>query len=246
MNALPPDYKKSIGSDLIIPNYITQDPLTGAVGANFTGHVKAAGLDINETTAPLGGVVPLSALIFRNPADNSVGSYVQGYNSSVQNPGTDTHLIQLVAKGSSPSSGAGIGLENDEPGDLSTIQIQANQITRVLLDSTGVSGYPQLAPGTSRQVQDYGPYSCGAMSVPAGGDVNADVTVPQAVLDAGPTGNRTIIGVPDGSGGAYEYLTIGVQQQATSPGNQLRIWFANRHASSTANFRFQFWVRVWS
>lgn len=49
--SVPPGWVPSAGSDLIVPNYLTIDPVTGLVGANFSGKVHASGLELDAFDA---------------------------------------------------------------------------------------------------------------------------------------------------------------------------------------------------
>lgn len=93
-----------------MPNYLTVNPITGAVGANFSGHVHAQGLDLHVNTDPV---------IF--PPDDSIrwlrqsdGAALANIAGGATNP-ADTMVLDMDANIGSGSSQALLEMVAERP-----------------------------------------------------------------------------------------------------------------------------------
>jgi hypothetical protein len=58
-----------------VPNYLTVDPVTGAVGANFSGHVHAAGVDLDSD--PSGNFQPEHQVRWVRASDGTIMGWLR-------------------------------------------------------------------------------------------------------------------------------------------------------------------------
>jgi hypothetical protein len=76
-----------------VPNYLTVDPVTGAVGANFSGKIHAQGLDLDAFTNPTPPDKDLIRWLTTTGVDiNAIGAYDLagqhiGFLESIASPG---------------------------------------------------------------------------------------------------------------------------------------------------------------
>lgn len=125
----------------LIPNYLTVDPATGVVGADFTGHVHAAGLDLDVYTA--GGLVPADHQLRFLNADGSTGARIISQNTL---PATLRDLLLQVLDGT--GGVAHIELVTDDTGStFSSVIARADgpggSMEKVVVSDTGHSDFVQ-------------------------------------------------------------------------------------------------------
>ena len=235
----------SPAADSIAVNYLTQDA-KGNTGANFTGHVKASGIDFDG--GPISTLVALNVVEWMRHTDGDRVAYAGAWEDSTA-PHMRTARFGTALTGFSTPQSASEILAQTSPAGAPQVPRVLAQAARVdnserasaaIIQSDGTSDF--VRQGSTRMTFDYGPFTTGLNLVPAAGDVSVDVAVPAAVLNAAGAGQRVILGSIDGSSGAYEYVTWGVVNSPIS--GSLRIWFKNQHPSVAANFYFNFWARV--
>lgn len=116
-------------SEQLQPNYLTVDP-SGRIGATFSGHVKAQGVDLPQA----GGtpLVPVSALDWLDAAGN-VQEFIQG---------SATNTLELSA---TPNGDSALRISSGQ------LLISLPTVGSVdLLDDSGASGFVQIAGAPDR------------------------------------------------------------------------------------------------
>lgn len=91
---VPPKYQ----SDSIVPNYLTIDPITGLVGANFTGRVRASGgVDIDPELNGAGLPRAENSVRWINPANGNIVASIYGIEYSA--PNTPANELRMFTNG---------------------------------------------------------------------------------------------------------------------------------------------------
>jgi hypothetical protein len=130
--------------DQIAPNYLTQDP-QGNVGADFSGHVHARGLDLDAADPALPTPPDADRLRWLVPSDGSVAATL----FAVGDPGGSTALraLEVGAGASIPASKpAKINfLADGSPGGVAEVTVAAFLAQVLLLDDQGQSDFLKLA-----------------------------------------------------------------------------------------------------
>ena len=155
-------------ADTISPNYLTVNP-NGTVGANFTGHVAAAGVDL---PAGVSASPPSDSRVrWLSQTDGAVLADLTAFTSgqrllaqSVYAPDNDQAGIWLDARDATNNSAAGIHLVSS-PGANPNGYIDINAGTKLIggyefpaqqrriIDSNGVSNFLQLPGAANLQLQ---------------------------------------------------------------------------------------------
>jgi hypothetical protein len=151
-----------------VPNYLTTTP-DGRVGANFSGHVHAAGLDLDSDNT---GSPPVDRRIRWLRPDT--GALVADISSGFLN-NTGTLDLEVLPNNNGTNGGAQINL-NAGTGGRSQIGIAAStpgsgvQTGRVLLDDLGASSFLQGACvlGGSFNLNTLNPWSPGVINFTTG------------------------------------------------------------------------------
>lgn len=141
------------GAEVLQPNYLTIDPNTGVVGADFTGVISALGV-----TLPSGDTLTPPAtnrVRWVRQSDGSVLADIFGASLSVP-PATPKRTIRLLAHGnnSEPEADAVLQALNDDTNDTALVDAQVSNgdpavtVTttlqfRVVLRDDGASDYLQ-------------------------------------------------------------------------------------------------------
>jgi hypothetical protein len=139
-----------------VPNYLTVDPVTGAVGANFSGKIHAQGLDLDAFTNPTPPDKDLIRWLTTTGVDiNAIGAYGLagqhiGFLESIASPGqsasqqidaTDgVDLMQLEVRASNTGALGGPSAVNIVNGGAAILPTGTT-----VLDRLGASSFAQPA-----------------------------------------------------------------------------------------------------
>lgn len=143
-----------------VPNYLTIDPATGAVGADFTGHIHALGLDLDA--APLAGTNDNEIHWLAQPSGAVLGmirttDQTMSFRHNDINENATEQLF--FTGGATPSAQVFVGAA-------------PNTKLGVILDSQGRSTFLQIGLENFTPVAVHldGLYTTGVFTIPAGGD----------------------------------------------------------------------------
>lgn len=182
------------GGEQLSPNYLTITP-SGLVGADFTGHVKAQGVDLPEAAGGLGFAAP-SAVDWLD-ATATLQEFIQG----IANGGY--HILLTQAGPNLGANAAAIQLLSD--GASSQIVIaDAGSFNREIITSVGASDFLQLL--STQQLQ----LAFGATSVtfPGGSPFSNSVTITYGI---GRTAQAVFLGGSATTGGTlcgFNYFNL--------------------------------------
>lgn len=142
----------------LIANYLTVDPVTGAVGANFSGHVHAAGLDLDAS--PIGLPLPEDEIRWLKQSDGSLVAEMVGITGPTlgrldlraHSPADETAALYLIAIDSAQEIFVELG------------PALAPTPTRLVLDEQGQSDYLQKGSPGKSQVGDFNATFAGVLA----------------------------------------------------------------------------------
>lgn len=129
------------------PNYLTTDPNTGKVSANFTGHVSASGVDLPAAITAQSGQ-PDNQVRWLKQSDGSLVASMVGF---------DVGPIQgaaITAKSDAPYAGTNLYVEGTTPGNYGKVVATASDMRDGGLSGTEYSvirdgGLSDFVPGTN-------------------------------------------------------------------------------------------------
>lgn len=165
--------------------FTKRDPATGAVLFDFTGHIHAEGLDLDENP-DISTARVQSAIQWTDASTGVKGASLQGYNTNTPNPGTNTHgfLAKVTGSVANPNALAQLSLDvNRLAGGASTISAQAGQQSITLLDDVDRSNFLQILTGAKASQFTWGSTNYNILAGPGSAAV-ATITWATPFLDA--------------------------------------------------------------
>lgn len=184
--ALERAQKAGPAADVMAPSFITVDPATGAVGVDFTGHVHAKGLDLDEAQV---GVPPDTDRVRWLDPGGVAREFLAGVNFGGQRRllaestgavGQDAQVF-LAAIGDAGASSARIEI-NAGPGGTSVDAILGGPISRRISDTLGRSGFVQITNSVAlgEHLLNIG---TATVTFPGGSTNSGGVVVPHGLTD---------------------------------------------------------------
>lgn len=236
-----------------VPNYLTIDPTTGAVGAVFTGKLVAQGIDFGAAVAD---GFPVSQVRWIRQSDGAVVAFIEGYDdvngSTLQTQvnavdAGDHAKVQVGASGAGASPFAFTNLISDPTAAFSYFNIAFGNLSQaVILDALKRSNFWQTndantgaGPSLSRMALGLTTVTTPAAAI--NNDFTSTIAIPAGVKPTG-VAQTMVIPVMASGGGLFNGIHI-VGTTINALGNDVcNVTFSNNSGvalgASTINLRY--------
>lgn len=150
-----------------VPNYLTTNP-DGSVGADFTGHIKARGVDLDVFPTDQSYDSSIDSIQWKRTADGAQVAYIlgttphdttgdltSGLDIRARRTGAGSSMVTLTADGTASQPGVQLSVQADPNGGPSSHRIFAQMPTlgtKDILRDDGASIFVQLLRGSADNV----------------------------------------------------------------------------------------------